>query len=407
MKKIKLIFLSLLFTFSLLTLAGCSSDDKEKDDIEAKSPNQTFEIKVYDIDDELLGDKTLVSGSYSSLFEALTKNFDVVSKTTDYGNYITSINNSVVDSNYSIMIYENNTLASVGIDSLTIDAGDLFEFKVECWNTISSGYGTMDDYDVKVDKVFYHYAKTYMKEAISSATTYTDSNYWNYMINNLMISNCYDNNLFKTIENSALKSSVDGTDITTLSKANIGKYYYAAKSLGINLDTFKTWYQTYINNISTTYSDYETPFEISAAKSLNITSTNLEALVSNASNASTTWGPDALVWQVSSLAMFNKYSDNSVLSNFNYRNTEYGCTSLAIQLMAFAALNVSPRDSAYEVDSKDIIEVLLDDFYDDSLKLIKVTKTDTTTNYSTNQIYASLAAYKVSRDKGIKAYIFA
>lgn len=452
MKKIKLIFLNLLIIFGIITLAGCSSDDdkdeledkieelekdktsleqekaelekdkasleqekadleKEKADLEKEIQDLKkqieFEIKVYDIDSENLGTKTCKLSDYKTVYEALDANFEVVSTNSSYGHYITSINNSIVDSNYYVAIYENGDLSSVGVDSLEINAGDVFEFKVECWNTKSSGYGTFDEYDVLVDKAFYHYAKTYMKDEVEAQTTYTDSNYWNHMINNLMISNGYDTNLFKNVSNDTLKSDLESVDITTLSGANIGKYYWTAKSLGLDLSAFKTWYQTYINDIDTSYNDYKTPFVVPFAKTLGVTSTNLETLVNNAAESSTTWGPDALCWQVGSLALFDKYSDNSILEKMNYRDTTYGSTSLALQLIAFASLDVSPRQEAYEVDSKDIIEVLLDGFYDETLGLIKVMTTDTTTNFSTNQIYASLAAYKVSRDKNIKAYIFA
>nr|MCR5705740.1 DUF4430 domain-containing protein [Acholeplasmatales bacterium] len=332
---------------------------------------------------------------------------EVVATESSYGHYITSINSSVVDANYYVAIYENGEMAQTGIDGLTIDAGDLFEFKVECWNTTSSGYGAFDDYDVLVDKALYHYAKTYMQDLNAQSTTYSDSNYWNYMLNDLMIANSYDTNLFKTLTNDSVKSALESEDVTALSGAKIGKYYYAAKSFGVDLTSFTAAYQTVINDIDTTYSDYVTPFVISPAKELNVTSDNLTTLVENATQSSTEYGIDGLVWQVATLAMFDKYDDSTILSNFNYRTTTYGCTSVAIQLQAFAALNVSARDSAYEVDSKDIIEVLFDDFYDSDLGLIKVKTSDTGTNMSTNQIYASLAAYKVQRDKGAAAYLYA
>ncbi len=451
MKRIKLIFISLLAIFGIVTLAGCSSDDNNTDELEAKiaeleAENQTltdenselteknatlddenkalseenatlkneldelkkkaaFEIKVVDIDDEVLGDETLVAGAYNSLWDALDTNFDVVATESEYGHYITSINNSVVDSNYFISIYENGVSAQTGIDGLTIDAGDLFEFKVECFNTVEWG-GTFDSYDLLVDKTFYHYAKTYMNTLNEKSTTYDDSNYWNYMLNNLMIANGYDTNLFKTLTNESVKNSLLAANVNELTGPKIGKYYWAAKSFNVDLTSFTEAYQTAINDISTSYSDYVTPFVISPAKGLNITSDNLTSLIANAEDASTAWGTDGLAWQIASLAMFDKY-DKTVLSKLNARVTTYGCTSVAIELQAFAALNVSPRSTEYEVDSKDIIEFLFDGYYDSDMKLIKVKTDDTNVNMSTNQIYASLAAYKVQRDKGASAYLYA
>ncbi len=459
MKKIKLIFISLLAIFGIVTLAGCSSDDNNTDELEAKiaeleADNQTltdenselteknatlddenkalseenatlkneldelkkkaaFEIKIVDIDDEVLGDKTLVAGAYNSLWDALDTNFDVVATESEYGHYITSINNSVVDSNYFMSIYENGVSAQTGIDGLTIDAGDLFEFKVECFNTVEWG-GTFDSYDLLVDKTFYHYAKTYMNTINAESTKYDDSNYWNYMLNNLMIKNGYDKNLFKTLTNESVKNSLLEANVNELmadvnvskNAPKIGKYYWAAKSFNLDLTSFTEAYQTAINDISTSYSDYVTPFVISPAKALNITSANLTSLIANAEDASTKWGTDGLAWQIASLAMFDKY-DKTVLSKLNARVTTYGCTSVAIELQAFAALNVSPRSTEYEVDSKDIIEFLFDGYYDNDMNLIKVSMSDTDVNMSTNQIYASLAAYKVQRDKGASAYLYA
>ena len=438
MKKIKLIFISLLAIFGIVTLAGCSSKDDNTDELEAKiaeleEANSTlteendslkqqnssleselaelkkkaaFEIKVTDIDGEVLGDKTLVAGNYDTVYNALDDNFEVVATSTAYGHYLVSINNSVVDSNYYMAIYENGEAALTGIDGLEINPGDLFEFKVECLNTIAWG-GTFDEYDILVDKAFYHYAKTYMKDFNASSTVYNDSNYWNYMLNNLMISNNYDSNLFKTLTNESVKASLESQDLTALSGENIAKYYWAAKSYNLDLTSFKTEYQTIINNISTTYSDYVTPFVISPAKSLNITSDNLTNLITNASAPSTQYGTDALVWQIACLAMFDKYTSADVLSSVITRNVDYGCISVAITLQDYAALNVSPRQTSYEVDGKDVIEFLFDEFYDAELGYFKVYKTDTEISDFSNQIYASLAAYKVQRDKGTAAYLYA
>ena len=77
-------------------------------------------------------------------------------------------------------------------------------------------------------------------------------------------------------------------------------------------------------------------------------------------------------------------------------------TSSALVLSAFASLGLNPRDSKYEVqvngESKDILENLIDTYYDEKLGLVKYATTDEGTNFSTNQIYAGIMAYKVSRD---------
>ena len=64
------------------------------------------------------------------------------------------------DEKLAVAIYENGIAASSGVESLVVYEKDVFEFKVECWNTLDSGYGLFDKYDILVDKAIYHYAKT-------------------------------------------------------------------------------------------------------------------------------------------------------------------------------------------------------------------------------------------------------
>ena len=52
-------------------------------------------------------------------------------------------------------------------------------------------------------------------------------------------------------------------------------------------------------------------------------------------------------------------------------------------------------------------EVLCDTYYDAELNLVKYAVSDTGVNFSTNQIYASLMAYKACRDLGTAVNIFA
>jgi hypothetical protein len=64
---------------------------------------KTYTTKVYDIDGELIGDKTVDLKECPTVNDALNKYFDVKKN----GTFITSINNSVVDSNWYLNILEN------------------------------------------------------------------------------------------------------------------------------------------------------------------------------------------------------------------------------------------------------------------------------------------------------------
>ena len=149
----------------------------------------TYQIKVVDLDGEELGSATININEQSSVFNDLINNFAVDYTVSDYGPYISSINGSIVDVNYFLAIYENGVSAATGVDGLVADENDVFEFKVECWNTISSGYGTMDEYDMLVDKVIYGYMKTL---DLSSSTTFADGSFWDLMTINLGKSNYYE-----------------------------------------------------------------------------------------------------------------------------------------------------------------------------------------------------------------------
>ena len=91
----------------------------------------------------------------------------------------------------------------------------------------------------------------------------------------------------------------------------------------------------------------------------------------------------------------------------NIVDIEFGnAASNSLMLMAFASLGLNPRDSKYEVNQKDILENLIDVYYDENLGLVKFAVSDTGINFSTNQLYAGLMAYKASRDLNKAVNIF-
>ena len=92
-----------------ITTTETKTTTKEKD---------SYTIKVYDIDDELIGEKTIELNDSSTVVNDLEENFEVVSTQSQYGTSLVSINNSVIDSNYYLAIYENGSYASVGVDGL-------------------------------------------------------------------------------------------------------------------------------------------------------------------------------------------------------------------------------------------------------------------------------------------------
>ncbi len=366
-----------------------------------------YTVTVKDIDGEVLLDSlelSTVEGSNSIISDIENAGYEVISEDSQYGLFIKSIAGSVIDNNYYLAFNVNGKPADVGASSYEIKNGDAIEFEVQCLNTVEYG-GQLDATDILVDKIIYSYLKNELPNCIKNDTTYASSDYWTYMTINALTDNLYDFSYDQSIIKADLKESIENVDLSTLSGANYGKYYWTAKALGYDLSSFSEVYKEHIDSISTQYSQYVTPFEIAPAYGLDLTSDNLKTLVKDAQLASDQYGIDGLAWQIAALAPYDKYH-YTILDVLNRRD-ESNCTSNALQLIDFAALNVNPRESDYEVEGLDLVEYIIDNFYDETTNLVKVYKTDEGTNMSTNQVYAGLVSYKIQRDKQKAFYLFA
>ncbi len=402
MKKNNLIF---VFILSILIFFTYSCDNKNEE-IE-------YSVEVIDIDGEKIFEDNIINKG-GSLLDDLKEVTIVDGFETEYGFYLESIANSIVDNNYFIAIYENDKLASTGIDGIIIDDGDSFKFQVECFNTLESGYGTFDDLDILVDKIIYSYAKNELKEYLNNMDDYTQNNFstadfWSFIGLNLMVLNSYDDKIFnyKNVS-SNLKNDLESYDLSKLEGAQFAKYYFASKGLGIDLNNFKEFYQKYINELEDVYldySEYEYSFTLGISKYLDVTSTKLENIISSSYRASTEYGIDGLAWQIASLAQFNDLNKNELAP---FIAKDYGnAVSQALAILPYVALGENPRKAEYKNDSnKDIIEILIENYYDSNLGIIKYNSTKNSKDNFTPQIYASLMAYKVLRDYGDKVYIF-
>ena len=367
------------------------------------APVDSYKIKVTDIDGELLGEKDITINENSTVFDDLVNNFEVEYTTSEYGPYLSRINGSIIDVNYYLAIYENDVAAATGVDGLKADANDVFEFKVECWNTLESGYGILDSYDLLVDKVIYGYMKNL---DLSNSTSFADSSFWDLMTIEVGKNNFYDSSLFNydTISE-AVKTELESFDVTTLSNADLYKYYLYSKALGKDLSSLTTFANSYVETLEDTYSDFVSPFVVAASYGLNIQSEKIENLTKVAISNNYTWGPDAPVWQYCTSMLYNKDVDRSTLlscvDKLDYGNS---CSN-SLVLQAFAASNENIRDSKYEKDGKDLIEVLFDNYYNVDTNTLDYKKGVENT-FSANQTIASLMAYKVWRDNQKEVNIY-
>ena len=377
----------------LLLISGCSNTTTSSE--QPSLPSYT--IKVIDIDGQELSCKNIEYNENSSVFEDLKANFNVNYTTDSYGPYLSSIDGSIVDPNYYLAIYQNNEPASTGVDGLKVKENDVFEFKVECWNTISSGYGTLDEYDLLVDKVIYGYMKTL---DLSTSSTFMDNSFWDLLTIKVAKDNYYDSSIFNFDDiSNATKQEIESYDINNLKDSNLYKYYLYSKALNKDLSALKTYAAGYIETLSDEYNDYVSPFIVAASYGLNITSSKIDTLVNKEISTNLMWGPDIPVWQYTTSKLYKNDIDNATLNlcveKLDYENS----CSTSLVLQAFAAANENIRDSKYELNGKDLIEVLFDNYYNESTNILEYTKGELNT-YSQNQTIASLMAYKVFRDTG-------
>ena len=344
----------------------------------------------------------------TNISDILTNDFDANITIQGYAPYINSINNSFLDSNWSIMIYENYEAALTGVSELHADAGDVFEFKHECWNTTESGWGSLDKYDVLVDKVIYNFAQNRLKTTLNNTTTWTGSTYWEDMALYKLINSknnyggsLYDTNLFNTdLLNADLKTAISNQNIEELQGSDLFKFYYAARLTDLDLTAFTTKYGAYVESFTEygEWGEYTIPFVTSTAKTLGL----IDKLSDNVKNTtykadSSQWGPDGLSWQLTGMASYKQLADTDLdeLSFDKLENSLSKDVSLSTMILPYAASNKSVR-SVKNNDGVDVIQYLFDNYFDQST--MKFTTEASGTDYSSNQIYAALVVYKIQRD---------
>ena len=363
--------------------------------------NNSYAIKVVDpAGKSRIGVYDIGTG----LTDALRNDYNAVIENGYYGLSIKSINN-FSDPNWYAAIYENGEYSQVGIGDLQVDKGDFFVFKYECWNTVESGYGTLDEYDVLVDKAIYNYYVNVLPTKLSTVTTYTGSTYWDslalYKLKNTQLYGANAYSYESTVNNPFsydYVTALNNVNQSELSGNNLFKYYYADRLVANNrnYDALKTKYQSYLDTL-TSYSawgEYANPFHTGAAKSLGLTVN--DAIKNTEYRADTTYGTDGLAWELAGLACYNALTtaDLSGLSFEALENNAAKDVSLSAYILPYAASNINFRELK-TVDGIDALRVLFS-YYDESTMQFSTEKLSN--DMSSNQIYAALVAYKIQRD---------
>ena len=236
-----------------------------------------------------------------------------------------------------------------------------------------------------------------------------------------MMKNKYDSNLFNVNSYSdAYKESISSANLDDLPnvtsyphEANYAKWYYAARLFDTDLTKFKEVYGTYLDSLTTYGSEYAMPFALSIAKELGLDNKIKDDVKNPTSRASVQYGTDALAWQLSSMALYTTLDDSEfspfTLDAINAAVKDFGAdlsASIASVLFPLVAMNKNPRDFALDESNTDLIKYLFDNCYDKENQEFLTEKLGAG-DYSSNQIYASLMAYKIQRDTGTGVILFA
>ena len=257
----------------------------------------TFTIKVIDLDGEVLVNDEVAVDKYDNLYELIKNDYEADASMSEYGAWINSIKGSVVDANWSMMLYVNGVSSWDSADKVAPKKDDVVEFRNECWAAVDYGYGaSMDEVDVLLDQIVYHYLKNEMKATVEGITDYTGSTYWEMLMIDLVKRSLMDSKVVDYKLTEELKAALNAVNVNELEGANIGKYYSHAKVAGLVSDDFEAAYTTVLAGL-TEWSDYVTPFVVFPAAFLDLGAKVPEALKTSAINGDTTWGPTGNLWK--------------------------------------------------------------------------------------------------------------
>ena len=339
LRKFVFLFLVMLFT---ITLICC-----EKEDEKIK-----ISINVFDLDEEMIGSKEIITTENANVLDLLKENFKVESTTSQYGEYLNSVNDSIIDPNYYLAIYENNELTSTGISELKANDGDVFDIKDICWNT------EFDEIDILVDKTIYGFMKKYTKEILENSKEYFD-----YYLTSAIITmnqNGYNAFSFDELDKDkalAIKETLEKKDWTSESVNNLMKGMITLIALDGNLANIKEQ----VNNIQT-YNEWL----LVCTKYFDITNEYLTNYVDSLEQSN--GGDEYSLMTIVPKQLYKDMGKNSIETAFTkssengidsvYGNDNYGCNSATTALFDMACISqgINPREK--KVNDTDMIEAL-------------------------------------------------
>lgn len=413
MRKIKRILLVVLIALSFLCFAGCTKkdDDGNKGNQAEKSVTVTF--NVYDIDGELLGSKEIKKDGLEgkkdgAAFQLLVENFDVQYTESDYGPYITSINKSVVDSNYYLALYENGVMSMVGINDIEVNDGDIYDFKVETWSTSKTAN------DLLIDKMVYSFMKKDLDKVFTDAYDYSLLQAIVKANKSFYDANLFDLNKIPNIDNYKAQWTADqkGNSLGNIFKASLG-----CVDFGLTNDTIATALNAFTNKDELEII-WSIPYFLDACYNVGNFTEMYEAVKSDFVSIMEASDPsDSVNMALSFYALFDLEEDyaQNVKTILDKQTSSIGedgfidqwmganSCSTAQLIIALVAAGQDPT-TYYGVDLVDILLRYVSPT--DSGFLYQLTDTESDLAFSTPQCYAALLMYKLYRDGNNQAVTF-
>jgi len=419
--KIKKVFLGIAFSgICLATLSACNPNritttveampvDTTTTTTQAKAVS--YSLKVVDLDGEVLLDKNLNTTENTNLVKALENETKLVSSNTEFGTYLVSINDSIVDQNYFLSIYVNGTPASTGADGIIINDNDQIEIKNECWNTIESGYGTLDNTDLLVDKTIY---KTYkeFKEIYKEASyipydaLFAYSNFKNvgYSIDT------------KNLFTDTIKNNYKNIDYSTLTLSDTFKTAISLYALGSDVTAIKQYITNSSFDLSAPFTETYAAYTYDVMKLFNIQASNYNDYVNKINNINLAANETSCMCVPAIKLLNDEYdfsefvnaikgslTENGFSYSMSYGGVDYvtcNASSTAQAIIALTTIGEDLKEDGFKVNNKNLIEILFN-YYDEETKLFYDYENDSNNLiYAEPQALAALISYKILRDNG-------
>ena len=403
MKKILFLLSGLALSFSL---ASCQMDNSSTSSTATTNPTTTdnvsqieYSVEIVDFDGTILGSKEITTTNNKSLFDDLKTNFNVKYSESQYGPFISEINSSLVDPNYSLMLYQNGTMASTGVDGIILNDNDEIKFVNECWNT------ELDEVDKMVDKVIY----SFMKDADDFLSAEYSDFYLLGAINKMMELGYSSMNL--DFLSDTYLETIKNKDLNTVNSSNLLGHAILLKSSNTPLDTLKAHIEsTKVDVVGGPYGIYSNiPYYLGAKMAGATIINESEYKESFKASLETEIGDSGafLMHVLPTLDGVSSDLKDKFIANQVKTFTEDGVkfdewssmgVSAGCQIRGFAAIGENIRDEKYQVNGVDMVEAVLKYLVNDYEFKVNLTDTEANNSFATPQILAGLMAYKMSRD---------